>query len=71
MKIEGGEMIAEGQVVEWIHVVRRGKTIDMTLRTGTVLSIEGDVATISYGKNHRRKKIEVKYLRPLFVGNRN
>lgn len=47
----GGEMSSKvGDKVEWFHSSKRGRVFSSSLRRGVVESINGDVATVRYGK---------------------
>lgn len=42
--------IQAGDRVQWTHTSRRGRSISMALREGTVEAVAGAVATVRYGK---------------------
>lgn len=39
-----------GDKVEWLHSSKRGRVRSSSLRHGVVESVNGDVATVRYGK---------------------
>jgi len=51
-----------GDKVTWTHVVQRGKTVTLTLRTGVIESITGDMAVVKR-QNGRTENIPLRRLR--------
>ena len=65
-------MITEGTEVSWISGKYTGGVTQGMLivkKYGFVLEINGDIATVVYGKNRRRIKIAVNHLKELEQGN--
>jgi hypothetical protein len=56
------DQIKVGEGITWTHVSKRGKSLSMSLRCGTVEAIEGDMATV-IRPSGRREKVELKRLR--------
>lgn len=57
-----------GDKVQWTHVSQRGRSVSMTLREGTLESIEGELAIVRTSAN-RQVQVAVKRLRA--IGQRN
>jgi transcriptional regulator NrdR family protein len=55
-------LIKPGDNISWTHVSRRGKSLSMSLRCGTVEAIEGDAVTV-IRPTGRRETIKLERLR--------
>jgi hypothetical protein len=54
-----------GDKVKWTSVTRRGGAIDMSQKEGELVEINGQWATVKYGRNHRRKQVLLDRLQPI------
>ena len=54
--------IKVGEGITWTHVSKRGKSLSMSLRCGTVEAVEGDMVTV-IRPSGRRETVELKRLR--------
>jgi hypothetical protein len=54
-----------GDKVKWTDVSQRGRSVSMIQKTGELVEINGNTATVKYGRNNRRKSILIERLQPV------
>lgn len=54
-----------GDKVKWMDVSQRGRSVSMTQKTGELVEISGNTATVKYGRNNRKKLILLERLQPV------